>query len=135
MADHLNLKGFHHATLTVTDLKRSTEFYTGILGLNLLAELTPTRYLVGNDSVVFAISEPPDPEMAPAEDRFNENRVGLDHLSFAVESMAEMERSKRILTEAGVYCGEVKELSSLGFAVLAFRDPDNIQLELSAPLG
>ena len=135
MSSQLNLQGFHHATLTVTDINRSTEFYTGILGLNLIAELSPTRYIVGNDKLILAISEPPDPTQAPEDDSFNENRVGLDHMSFAVESVQEMERAKQLLTEAGVYCGEVKELTAFGFAVMAFRDPDNIQLELSAPLS
>jgi len=30
--------------------------------------------------------------------------------------------------------GEVRELTSFGICVLAFRDPDNIQLELTSPL-
>lgn len=135
MTDHLKLQGFHHATLTVTDIERSTEFYSSLLGLNVIAELSPTRYVIGNDKLVLAISEPPDPAQAPDDDSFNENRVGLDHMSFAVESLQEMERARQLLTDAGVYCGEVKELTSMGFAVMAFRDPDNIQLELSAPLG
>lgn len=134
MSAQLAIKGFHHATLTVTDINRSRDFYTGILGFNLIAELSPTRLVVGNENLILAISEPPEPSMAPDDDRFDENRVGLDHMSFAVESRAEMERAKQLLTEAGVYCGEVKELAPFGFAVLAFRDPDNIQLELSAPL-
>lgn len=135
MSDQLNLQGFHHATLTVTDIKRSAEFYTGLLGLNVIAELSPTRYVIGNENLVLAISEPPDPAEAPEGDSFNENRVGLDHISLAVESMAEMARSRQLLVDAGVECGEIRELTSMGFAVMAFRDPDNIQLELSAPLG
>jgi hypothetical protein len=31
--------------------------------------------------------------------------------------------------------GEIKPLEPFGIAVLAFRDPDNIQLELAAPLA
>jgi catechol 2,3-dioxygenase-like lactoylglutathione lyase family enzyme len=135
MSSQLSLKGFHHATLTVTDINRSADFYTGLLGLNLIAELSPTRYIVGNNSLILAISEPPDPDQAPDDDSFNENRVGLDHISFAVDSMEEMRRARTLLTEAGVYCGEVKELTQFGFAVMSFRDPDNIQLELSAPMG
>jgi len=135
MSAPINLQGDHHATLTVSDVERSREFYSNLLGLRVLAELSPTRYLIGNDQIVMAISEPPDPSQAPADDRFNENRVGLDHVSFAVESRQEMDRAKKMLTEAGVYCGEVKELTPFGFAVMAFRDPDNIQLEISAPLG
>jgi catechol 2,3-dioxygenase-like lactoylglutathione lyase family enzyme len=32
----------HHLTLTVTDLKRSQEFYTGLLGFQVAMELSPT---------------------------------------------------------------------------------------------
>ena len=34
----------------------------------------------------------------------------------------------------GVSHGEIKPLEPFGIAVLAFRDPDNIQVELTAPL-
>jgi len=34
----------------------------------------------------------------------------------------------------GVPRGEVRELTSFGICVLPFRDPDNIQLELTSPL-
>jgi len=135
MSAPVSIQGYHHATLTVSNIERSRAFYSDLLGLNVIAELSPTRYVLGNGQLIIAISEPPDPSQAPDEDSFNENRVGLDHVSFAVESRQEMDRAKKLLTEAGVYCGEVKELTPFGFAVMAFRDPDNIQLELSAPLG
>lgn len=35
----------------------------------------------------------------------------------------------------GVAHGEIKPLALFGIAVLAFRDPDAIQVELTAPLG
>jgi hypothetical protein len=40
----------------------------------------------------------------------------------------------RVLDAHGVPHGEVTKLGALGIAILAFRDPDNIQLELTAPL-
>ncbi|MGD8586489.1 MAG: VOC family protein [Chloroflexota bacterium] len=134
MSAQLSLQGYHHATLTVTDINRSLDFYTGLLGLKVIAELSATRTIVGNDNLVLAISEPPDPGQALENDRFNENRIGLDHLSFAVDSRQEMERARQLLTDAGVTCGEIRDLTPFGFSVMAFRDPDNIQLELSAPL-
>lgn len=67
-------------------------------------------------------------------DRFDENRVGLDHLSFAVNSRQDLDEAIRILDEHGVSHGEIKDLGpDLGIYILAFRDPDNIQLELTAP--
>jgi catechol 2,3-dioxygenase-like lactoylglutathione lyase family enzyme len=135
MSSQLDLKGYHHLTLTVTDLGRSREFYTGILGFSVIAEFTPTRSILGNDNMLISIGEASDPSQVIAGDRFNENRVGLDHLSFTVESFQELERAQKLFSEAGVRHAEIKELTDFGIAVMMFWDPDNIQLELTAPLG
>jgi catechol 2,3-dioxygenase-like lactoylglutathione lyase family enzyme len=124
----------HHLALTVNDLKRSQEFYTGLLGFQLAVELGPTRVILSNGSTLMALTTAPDPGQAIDDDRFSENRVGLDHLSLNVGSMEELKEAARLLAEKGVPCGEIKDLGEgFGICVLAFRDPDNIQLELSAP--
>jgi glyoxylase I family protein len=123
-----------HLTLTVTDLKRSQDFYTSLLGFEMLMELGPTRVLLSNGSTLVALGTAPDPDRAIPDDRFDENRVGLDHVSFGVNSRAELEQAKSLLDDRGVSHGEIKDLGgALGICVLAFRDPDNIQLELTAP--
>ena len=67
---------------------------------------------------------------APAGDRFDENRVGLDHLAFGVDGVADLEDVARSLDELGVAHAGVKDI---GLAhILEFRDPDNIALELYA---
>ena len=120
MSSQLDLKGYNHMTLTVTDLNRSREFYTGILGFNVLAEFGPTRLVIGNENMVIAIGEPPDPSQAIADDSFSENRVGLDHVSFTVESVQELERAQQLFSEAGVRHAEIKELTDFGIAVMMF---------------
>ena len=117
----------HHATLTVTDVQRTSQFYTSALGFQVAAEFGP-RVLLSNGSVVVALAPAPD-----GGDRFDENRVGLDHLSFSVASRAELDQAVSVLDAHGLTHGEVTEIGSLGIAILAFRDPDNIQLELTAP--
>jgi hypothetical protein len=72
--------------------------------------------------------------VAAKSDRFDEDRVGLDHLSFNVENRAAMNEAIRVLEEWGVPHGDVRELTSFGICVLPFRDPDNIQLEMTSPL-
>ena len=79
-----------------------------------------------------ALGPAPDPSKAISGDTFNENRVGLDHLSFTVSSQAELEQAVRILDEKGVPHGEVVDLEPFQIKVLMFRDPDNIQVELTA---
>jgi glyoxylase I family protein len=122
----------NHITLTVTDRDRARDFYTSILGFQFLMEFGP-KYLLGNGSVILALNLSPDPARAIANDHFDENRVGLDHVSFNVISHDALVQAAQIFDECGVSHGEIKDLGDLGIYVMAFRDPDNIQLELTAP--
>ena len=125
----------HHVTLTVTDVDRSTAFYTSLLGFQLAMMFGP-RAILSNGHLVLALSPPPDPAQAITNDQFNENRVGLDHISFAVENRAALESAAALFDTHAVSHGEIKDLGTdLAIYVLAFRDPDNIQLELTAPYG
>lgn len=121
----------HHLRLTVTDVDRSRAFYTQVLGFELVTELDPGVFL-SNGTLGLGIGPASGP--AVAGDRFDENRVGLDHLSFGVASRQALEAAVQVLDERGVPHGEIKDLGeAFGLYILAFRDPDNIQLELSAP--
>lgn len=134
MTNHISTGLVHHLTLTVNDLKRSEEFYTTLLGFQKVMDLSPTRSIISNGNAMMALSEPPDPSQALPNDEFNENRVGLDHVSFNVGSHEELEAAVRLFDEHGVSHGEIKDLGEgIGICVLAFRDPDNIQLELTGP--
>ena len=143
MAGQIELGGIHHLRLTVTDIARSREFYTGLLGFTVAAEAPESNdpksdpsYPVLWGGVVMAkgnylLGLRP---VAAKGDSFDENRVGLDHLSFGLESRAALNAAIKLLDEHGVPHGEVRELTSFGICVMPFRDPDNIQLELTSPL-
>lgn len=66
-----------------------------------------------------------------ATDRFDEDRVGLDHLCLKVGSRAELDSAAALLDELGYAHEPVKEIGH--GVILEFRDPDNIALELIAP--
>jgi glyoxylase I family protein len=122
----------NHITLTVTDRDRARDFYTSLLGFQFVMEFGP-KYLLSNGTVILALNLSPDPARAITNDQFDENRVGLDHVSFNVGSHEVLEQASHILDERGIPRGEIKDLGDLGIYVMAFRDPDNIQLELTAP--
>jgi glyoxylase I family protein len=125
----------HHLRLTVADVARSRAFYTEVLGFEFVMDL-PAGVFLSNGALGLGIGPSPAPERAPANDRFDEARVGLDHLSFGVADRAELGRAARLLDERGVPHGKVTDLGdAFGLYVLAFRDPDNIQLELTAAHG
>lgn len=133
MAKQIETGAIHHLTLTVTDIERAREFYTSLLGFQVAMMFGP-RAILSNGTVILVLTPPPDPTRAISDDHFNENRVGLDHVSFGVSSRDELEQAVRLFDEQGVSHGEIKDLGpDLGIYVLAFRDPDNIQIELTAP--
>jgi glyoxylase I family protein len=144
MPGQIAVDGVHHLRLTVTDVQRSREFYTGLLGFQVAAESPPPGDPAADEvfSILFGgivmirgnliMGLRP---MAPAGDRFDPDRVGLDHLSFGVGSRDDLEEAARLFDERGVTHGEITRLPSFGIDVLSFADPDGVQLELTAPVG
>jgi glyoxylase I family protein len=143
MAEQIGLGNIHHIRLTVTDIERSRKFYTDLLGFNVAAEAPesedpksdPSYPVLWGGCVMsrgnYLLGLRP---VAAKGDQFDENRVGLDHRIFSVESRAALNEAIRMLDERGVPRGELRELTSFGICVVPFRDPDNIQLELTSPL-
>ena len=69
-----------------------------------------------------------------ADDRFDPFRCGLDHLSFSVAAKDDLEAAMRAFEEHGVAHGDITDLPPFGIAVLPFKDPDGMALELITPL-
>src|SRR3989441_5606573 len=85
MADCIPAQGVHHFRLTVSNVERAVKFYTDVLGFKKLMDLNPGAFL-SNGQVGIGIGPHPEPGRAMPGDRFDENRIGLDHLSFGVAS-------------------------------------------------
>ncbi|MFE7796266.1 VOC family protein [Nocardia sp. NPDC057440] len=137
--------GIHHVRLTVTNLARSRAFYQDVLGFEIAAQspgspddpqvrADPAQLYGGvvfqTNGMLFGLRP-----VASEADRFDSERVGLDHLSFAVSSVDELADTAARLDAAGIEHGEVTALDAFGIAILSFSDPDGIHLELTAPLG
>ena len=144
MPEKISVGAVHHLRLTVTDLQRSKDFYTQVLGFNVAVDAPPPEdhpdHAVIKESLhggVILINGTFLLALRPAAkqgDSFDENRVGLDHLSFHVGSHGVLEHAVKALDEWKVPHGEIRDLGKVfQLHVLAFRDPDNIQIELSAP--
>ena len=132
----------HHLRLTVTDIERSRAFYTELLGFDVAVESPPPDDPSANEAfkVLFGGVVMTRGNLimglrpaAPSGDRFDSDRVGLDHLSFSVGSRDDLEDALRLFDERGVSHGEITALPSFGIDVLSFEDPDGVQLELTAP--
>lgn len=127
----MDTPGLNHVILTISDLARSREFYGGLLGFTLLdVPANPGAgfyFETGGTTFWFF------PSKRPAEgDRFSEYRIGLDHLGFAAPNKEALERLAEKLMAAGVETSGVERFFT-GNWYVAFRDPDNIQLEYWLP--
>ncbi len=136
--------GFSHVRLTVTDIHRSKAFYRGLFGREPGRDFSdqigepgirddPNR-TYGGCSFTFAGQTLGLRPVAPAGDRFDPDRVGLDHVSFLVESVEDLHAAAARLDRDGGEHGAVTELPAFGLAILSVQDPDDINLELAAPL-
>ena len=144
----LTLGPVHHIRLTVTDLERSKAFYTEVLGFEVAMDTLPPEddqfygLLVENlqggivlmNAGTFIGLRPCDSARESDKDAFDPFRVGLDHMSWNVESRDVLEAAMAQLEARGIPHGGITELTPFGIALLPFKDPDGIQLEICAPL-
>ena len=127
----LEISGFSHVAIRVTDLPRARRFYVDLLGLPVALELEGVVLVkVGNGLLGIR----GDAAGAKPGDRFDPHRVGLDHLSFAVDAVEALERMKRDLDAPGIPNDGVHDEPALNAKGLVFYDPDGIAVELYAIL-
>ena len=128
----MDTSGLHHIVLTVGDVARSRAFYADLLGLPVtdMPDVPGGGFFFPAGGVLIFVFSSRQP--APG-DRFSEFRIGLDHLSFVAPSEAALAALATRLLEAGVPTAGVETFAPTGNRYVAFRDPDNIQLEYWLP--
>jgi glyoxylase I family protein len=137
----MSVTSLHHVAIRVQDPVRSRAFYEKALGLGFMeipvgSEMTsiwkgsPSEgtLLATQAGSTFVILEPPL-EGTPEDDRFDERRIGIDHLAFGVDDRATLDELVGRLREEGVETEGVEHDPVLDKDYVAFRDPDNVQWE------
>ena len=127
--DTPGIEGIGHISLTVSELSVSVEWYQRVLGLTkMMDEVHPGGYaeILCTPDLKLIVGlhhhETNEGEL------FSEAKTGLDHVGFNVANRPALEAWIARFDELGVEHGEVEE-APYG-ALVAFRDPDNIQLEM-----
>ncbi len=116
--------GIRHVALRVRDLRRSTDFYTRVLGFKV--EWQPDEdnvYLTsGSDNLALhqAAAAPANPDGA----------IGLDHFGFGVAESDEVDRWAGFLMEKGVELVRKPKTHRDGSRSIYFRDPDGNIIQL-----
>ncbi|MCF2948210.1 VOC family protein [Paraglaciecola aquimarina] len=123
------LKSIHHAAIICSDYKKSKDFYTSILGLEVIAE----NYRQERDSFKLDLKLPYGGQIelfsfpnSPARPSFPE-ALGLRHLAFVVESV---ESVKDYLLSKGIDVEPIRVDEYTNKKFTFFQDPDGLPLEL-----
>lgn len=125
----LEIGGFNHVAIRVRDLQRSRQFYADVLGLPVALELEGVVLVKVGNALMGIRGDAPE---TTRDDRFDPHRVGLDHVSFAVETVELLERMKRDLDAAHIPNDGIHDEPALNAKGLVFYDPDGIAIELYA---
>ena len=121
-----------HFAVTVSDLDRSVAWYETLFGAApfFVGEEAAFRFAVWVEPM-FALHQHHD--VYGDADRFDEHRIGLDHLAFGCASRDELEEWLVRLDALGIEHGGI--VDAFYGSGLAFRDPDHIQLEFFSQAG
>ena len=124
-----------HVAVTVTDLERSTRWYSALFGSEPVLDedestggFHHTVYAIGGGQLFGLHTHP-----RATGGSFSEFETGLDHVSFGCRDHGELQEWVSRLEELGVTHGGIVD-APYGSGV-SFRDPDGIALEFFAPPG
>jgi catechol-2,3-dioxygenase len=119
----------NHAVLYVRDVDRSVAFYTEALGFRVVMGIPgQAAFLQAADSTndhdlgLFAIGDGAGASTA------GRSTVGLYHLAWEVDTLAELQRIREVLAERGALVGASDHGST---KALYAHDPDGIEFEVS----
>ena len=121
---------FHHMDIYVADLSRSVAFWGPLLealGWSAAVSRPTVRSWRGGGAELFLVET--EPEFAAQG--YHRKRVGLNHLAFALEDRAELERFHALVATGGarmLYGGAIEETSAQHR--FFFEDPDRIKVEV-----
>ena len=128
-----SITGRVELNLTVRDPQRSAAWYAELFGMQVRYDYTPA-----DGRMRYICLEEPTTELvlclvghaSNSGEAFSEFRTGLDHLELLVARRDDLQAWAERLDELGIAHSGVKEPAHTRNAMLTFRDPDNIQLEL-----
>ncbi|MEG0475338.1 MAG: VOC family protein [Carnobacterium sp.] len=124
----MNFKRIHHVAIIASDYQKSKDFYTDILGLEIIQEnYRPERdsykldLKIGESEIeLFSFPDPPErPSMPEA--------AGLRHLCFYVNDIDEAVAE---LNQKGVETEPIRRDEYTGGYFTFFKDPDDLPIEL-----
>ena len=124
----MTVKRLNHAVLYVRDVERAVRFYEEALGFQVVAQFPGAAFLQvpesrnDHDLGLFEVGAQAGPSQA------GRTTVGLYHLAWEVDTLAELERLAEQLSKAGAMAGASDHGTTKS---LYAKDPDGLEFEVS----
>lgn len=121
------IKGLDHVAIVVSDMDRSIEFYTEVLGLTLILDGRESggekkSFLGTKSKAIVALSE--DKNRLVDKGGYAE---GVNHVAFGV---VDAQKSSEVLKDKGIEFIEIKMGDDGKPKAYHFLDPDGLELEI-----
>ena len=122
------IQRLNHAVLYVRDVEQSTAFYQDVLGFRTVMAMPGAAFLQAADSTndhdlgLFQVGP------QAADSAAGRGSVGLYHLAWEVDTLAELERISIALTAAGALVGASDHGTT---KALYAKDPNGLEFEVS----
>ena len=120
--------GIAHVTLTVSDVNRTRKFYEELFGVEFPMDDDRSFNLKPAGIPCWFVQW----EKTKPGDKFDEVRIGLDHIAFEIETIEALEKIIPRLQAMNVQTAGLQRFAGK-YPYVAFRDPDNIQTEFFIP--
>lgn len=121
----MKIESLGHVVVKVRDQKRSEDFYSGLLGMSIVArnESPPMTFFSMGNHHDFAIMAVGDEAQSPSS-----NAVGLAHVAFKIgDDISDLVSARDSLVKAGVGSAPIDHEVTKS---LYLADPDGNQVEL-----
>jgi catechol-2,3-dioxygenase len=121
------IKRMNHAVLYVRDADKTYEFYRDVLGFRVVMEMPGAKFLQAPDSTndhdlgLFSVGEGAGPSTA------GRSTVGLYHIAWEVETLADLREIADRLQQAGALVGATDHSTT---KALYAKDPDGLEFEV-----
>jgi catechol 2,3-dioxygenase-like lactoylglutathione lyase family enzyme len=123
----------NHAVLYVRNVERSVAFYTDLLNFRTVFSLHADGDKVPEGAFLQAAESTNDHDLAflqieaPASPQSSDQRPGLAHLAWEVDTLAELKQIRGKLVQAGALANEIDHGTTKSLYVI---DPDGLEFEV-----
>jgi catechol 2,3-dioxygenase len=130
-ASPVRIRKLGHVVYSVSDIERTTQFWTHILGFHVSDrnEYGMVFLRNGTDHHTVALAPATEPRELPKR-----GQVGFDHMAFEVESVSELFRIREFLKSKGVTVFFEGRRGPGGNPGIEFYDPDGFKIEIYASM-